>query len=91
MRVRITLTTTDAATTMIFRPFPDTAETSSVELEHYTLLAHNRPSTAVTRGRQLVVLVGQPKAINIAIHNDKTDLRYTHLATRLREAITAAK
>jgi len=43
--------------------------------------------SAVTRGKKRVVLTGQPKAINIAIHNDKTDLRHTHLATRLRHAI----
>jgi exodeoxyribonuclease V alpha subunit len=53
--------------------------------QHYMLLQRNLLYTAVTRGKQLVVLVGQAKAINIAIHNDKTDLRYTHLATRLRE------
>lgn len=56
-----------------------------VVTQHYMLLQRNLLYTAVTRGKQLVVLVGQPKAINIAIHNDKTDLRYTHLTTRLRE------
>ncbi|MBN1919542.1 MAG: AAA family ATPase, partial [Verrucomicrobia bacterium] len=53
--------------------------------QHYMLLQRNLLYTAVTRGKKLVVLVGQPRAINIAIHNDKTDLRYTHLAVRLRE------
>ena len=52
--------------------------------QHYMLLQRNLLYTAVTRGKQLVVLVGQAKAINIAIHNDKTFLRYTHLAARLQ-------
>jgi exodeoxyribonuclease V alpha subunit len=59
--------------------------------QHYMLLQRNLLYTAVTRGKQLVVLVGQPKAINIAIHNDKTDLRYTRLAERVREAIAAVR
>jgi exodeoxyribonuclease V alpha subunit len=55
--------------------------------QHYMLLQRNLLYTAVTRGKQLVVLVGQPKAINIAIHNDKTLVRYTRLAERVRESV----
>jgi len=56
--------------------------------QHYMLLQRNLLYTAVTRGQKLVVLVGQPKAINIAVHNDKTDLRHTHLAVRLRTTMS---
>jgi len=59
--------------------------------QHYMLLQRNLLYTAVTRAKRLVVLVGQPKAINIAIHNDKTFLRYTHLTDRLRQRISAGR
>jgi len=55
--------------------------------QHYMLLQRNLLYTAVTRGKQLVVLVGQPKAINIAVKTEKTFRRYTHLADRLRAAM----
>jgi exodeoxyribonuclease V alpha subunit len=53
--------------------------------QHYVLLAKNLLYTAVTRGKKLVVLVGQPKALAIAIHNDKTQTRLTNLKERLRK------
>jgi exodeoxyribonuclease V alpha subunit len=37
----------------------------------------------VTRGRELVVLVGTKKALSIAVNNDKTQRRYTYLRYRL--------
>lgn len=52
--------------------------------QHYILLQRNLIYTAVTRGRQLVVLVGTKKALAIAVHNDKTRQRYTRLADRLQ-------
>jgi exodeoxyribonuclease V alpha subunit len=39
--------------------------------------------TAVTRGRELVVLVGTRKALAIAVKNDKPQHRYTRLRYRL--------
>jgi exodeoxyribonuclease V alpha subunit len=52
--------------------------------QHYVLLQRNLLYTAVTRGRKLVVLVGTRKALAIAVNNDKTQKRYTHLRYRLR-------
>ena len=51
---------------------------------HYPLLQRNLIYTAVTRGKNLVVLVGSKKAINIAIHNDRVVKRYTMLKERLQ-------
>jgi exodeoxyribonuclease V alpha subunit len=50
---------------------------------HYMMLQRNLLYTAVTRARRLVVLVGQPKAIALAVRNDKVAERYTGLAERL--------
>jgi exodeoxyribonuclease V alpha subunit len=51
---------------------------------HYPLLQRNLIYTAVTRGKNLVVLVGSKKAINIAIQNDRVVKRYTMLKERLQ-------
>jgi exodeoxyribonuclease V alpha subunit len=50
---------------------------------HYMLLQRNLLYTAVTRARQLAVLVGQPKAISLAVRNGKVAERYTGLKERL--------
>lgn len=54
-----------------------------VLIQHYMLLQRNLIYTAVTRGRDLVVLVGTRKALAIGVHNDKTQRRYTYLHRRL--------
>ena len=51
--------------------------------QHYVLLQRNLVYTAVTRGRQLVVMVGTMKALAIGVRNDKTRKRYTYLRQRL--------
>jgi exodeoxyribonuclease V alpha subunit len=53
--------------------------------QHYMLLQRNLLYTAVTRGRRLVVIVGSPKALALCVHNNRTQSRYTHLKTRLRD------
>ncbi len=53
--------------------------------QHYTLLERNLLYTGVTRGKKLVVIVGQPKALRIAIDNIRATERVTKLAQRLRE------
>jgi len=50
---------------------------------HYPLLQRNLIYTAVTRGKNLVVLVGSKKAINIAIQNVREVQRNTMLKERL--------
>ncbi len=54
-----------------------------VLIQHYMLLQRNLIYTAVTRGRELVVLVGTRKALTIAVKNDRTRQRYTRLRHRL--------
>jgi exodeoxyribonuclease V alpha subunit len=51
--------------------------------QHYILLQRNLIYTAVTRGRNLVVMVGTRKALAMGIHNDKTQRRFTNLRYRL--------
>ncbi len=50
---------------------------------HYMMLQRNLLYTAVTRARRLVVLVGQPRAIALAINNNAVAERYTGLTERL--------
>lgn len=50
---------------------------------HYMMLQRNLLYTAVTRAQRLVVLVGQPRAIGIAVGNDKEARRYSGLTARL--------
>ena len=52
--------------------------------QHYLLLQRNLLYTAVTRGKQLVVIVGTRKALSLAIRNNRTQVRHTGLAQRLR-------
>jgi exodeoxyribonuclease V alpha subunit len=50
--------------------------------EHFVLLQRNLLYTAMTRGRRLVVLVGDRKAVNIALKNDKPAQRLSGLSYR---------
>ena len=52
--------------------------------QHYMLLQRNLIYTAVTRGRELVIVVGSIKALAMAVRNDKTHTRYTYLDYRLQ-------
>lgn len=52
-------------------------------MQHYMLLQRNLVYTGVTRGKKLVVLVGEPRALAMAVRNNKTHKRWTRLAWRL--------
>jgi len=52
--------------------------------QHYIMLQRNLLYTAVTRARTLCVLVGDRRAIAIAVGNDRVSKRYTALDWRLR-------
>jgi exodeoxyribonuclease V alpha subunit len=52
--------------------------------EHHLLLQRNLLYTAITRAKRLCVLVGQPRALEIAVHNDRVAMRNTALAERLQ-------
>jgi exodeoxyribonuclease V alpha subunit len=51
--------------------------------QHFTLLQRNLLYTGVTRGKNLVILIGTKKALAIAIKNNKTQKRHTRLKERL--------
>jgi exodeoxyribonuclease V alpha subunit len=51
--------------------------------QHYVLLQRSLIYTAVTRGRELVVIVGMKKALAIGVKNDRTRKRFTYLRWRL--------
>lgn len=52
--------------------------------EHFIMLQRNLLYTAITRGKQLVVLVGSKKALSVAIRNNKIKYRYSNLKSRLQ-------
>ncbi len=52
--------------------------------QHYMMLQRNLLYTAVTRARDLVVIVGTRKALAIAIKNNRVADRYTSLPQRIR-------
>jgi exodeoxyribonuclease V alpha subunit len=58
--------------------------------QHYPMLARNLLYTGVTRGKQLVVVIGQARALAIAVRNIGAIQRLTNLETRLRQGKRAA-
>jgi exodeoxyribonuclease V alpha subunit len=54
-----------------------------VVTQHYIMLQRNLLYTAITRAKELVVLIGTKKALAIAVSNNKVEARYTRLSTRL--------
>ena len=56
-----------------------------IATQHYPMLERNLLYTGVTRGKQLVVIIGQPKALAIAVRTIKSMRRLTNLAKRLRQ------
>jgi len=51
--------------------------------QHYMMLARNLLYTGVTRGQRLVVLVGQRKALAIAVRNRDSRRRWSELPDHL--------
>jgi len=60
-----------------------------VMTQHYTMLARNLLYTGVTRGKRLVVLVGQRKAIAMAVRNGGSRRRWSKLREWLTSGLTA--
>jgi exodeoxyribonuclease V alpha subunit len=52
-------------------------------MQHFMLLARNLLYTGVTRGKQLVILVGQKRAVELAVSNHNKKKRLTKLAARI--------
>lgn len=58
--------------------------------QHNTMLARNLLYTAVTRGKQLVIVVGQRRALAIAVRNTDAGRRWTKLDKWLQGSIREA-
>jgi exodeoxyribonuclease V alpha subunit len=56
----------------------------ALAMQHYLLLQRNLVYTGVTRGKQLVMLVGQKKALAAAVRNNRTEQRFSGLLERLK-------
>ena len=54
-----------------------------IATQQYVLLQRNLVYTGITRGKKLVVLVGQKKAMAMAVRNNKTERRFSGLLARL--------
>ncbi len=52
--------------------------------QHYMMLQRNLLYTAITRGKQLVVVVGSRKALSMAVQRQDTARRYSALCRRLQ-------
>ena len=57
-----------------------------VTTQHYTMLARNLVYTGVTRGKRLVVIIGQKKALGIAVRGGQMKPRWTKLREWLSNA-----
>ena len=55
--------------------------------EHFVMLSRNLFYTAVTRGKKLVVLVADPRALRMALAETRKEERKTWLAERIRRAM----
>jgi len=55
----------------------------ALHTQHRMLLQRNLLYTGLTRGRRLVVLVGSPAAVGMAVRNHRREERYSLLAQRL--------
>jgi exodeoxyribonuclease V alpha subunit len=54
-----------------------------IHTSHFKLLFRNLLYTGITRGKKLVILVGSPKALAIAVKNEETRKRHTGLTKAL--------
>jgi exodeoxyribonuclease V alpha subunit len=52
-------------------------------MQQYLLLQRNLVYTGMTRGKKLVILIGQKKALGMAVRNNRTENRFSGLFERL--------
>ena len=57
-----------------------------LQTTHYVMLSRNLLYTAVTRARRLCVLVADPRALGVALGEQRREERWTRLAERLQGA-----
>ena len=53
-------------------------------MQHYMMLQRNLIYTGITRGKKLVVVVGQKKALAAAVRNARSEQRFSGLLARLK-------
>ncbi|NTV06534.1 MAG: ATP-dependent RecD-like DNA helicase [Chlorobiaceae bacterium] len=58
-----------------------------ISMQHYTLLERNLIYTAVTRAKKLVMIIGDPKAISMAVGNKRSSERMTGLGAMISEGM----
>jgi exodeoxyribonuclease V alpha subunit len=58
-----------------------------VTTDHFMMLKRSLLYTGITRGKKLVVLVGSPKALEMAVRNDDDGQRHSGLGERLRDLV----
>jgi exodeoxyribonuclease V alpha subunit len=56
-------------------------------MTHYMMLRRNLIHTGVTRGKKLVVMVGQRKAVGIAVRSTDGERRWSKLRELLEGAV----
>ena len=56
-----------------------------VAMQHYMLLQRNLIYTGITRAKRLLVVVGQKRALGLAVRNDQSRKRYSGLLSSLKE------
>ena len=54
-----------------------------LSMQHYTMLERNLIYTAVTRAKKLVMIIGDPKALSMAIGNKRSSQRMTGLTAMI--------
>ncbi len=67
-----------------------TAVIIALTMNHFPLLQRNLLYTAITRGRDLVIIVGSKKAFETALYNDNTQKRRSGLKQRLETCAVQA-
>ncbi|MDQ5966870.1 MAG: exodeoxyribonuclease alpha subunit [Cyanobacteriota bacterium erpe_2018_sw_39hr_WHONDRS-SW48-000098_B_bin.30] len=55
-----------------------------LSMQHFMMLERNLLYTGITRGKKLVVLIGQPKALALAVKNKRSASRVTALSYRVK-------
>jgi exodeoxyribonuclease V alpha subunit len=55
-----------------------------VAMQHYMLLQRSLIYTGITRAKRLLVVVGQRKALGLAVRNDQSRKRYSGLLSSLK-------
>ena len=58
-----------------------------ITMQSYMMLRRNLIYTAITRGKKLVILIGQKKALAIAVKDNKNSQRYTKLNEWLQRGL----